>query len=127
MFALLIALNLLWSFSGAPVASSAPSCGPAVYTRGEDYQLGSPVRTITEMILHGRLSSAFFYTAKGVGSYAASGWPMKWPLCLELLGLQLLLIRCDGEASKLQTATECKCEDFVLFPSSCKVSDWPFW
>lgn len=64
MFAPLIVLNLL-CFSVSPVALSALSCSAAVYTGGEDYQLGSPVRTITEMILCGRLSSSF-YTQRAV-------------------------------------------------------------
>lgn len=89
VFVLLIELNLLWRFTVAPVALSALSCGSAVYTRGRRLS-GSPVRTITEMILHGRLSSVFLDTASSVGSYAASGWHMKWALCLQLLGIHLL-------------------------------------
>lgn len=51
---------------------------------------------------------------------------MKRALCLELLGIQLLLIRCNGEDSKLHTATKCKREEFVLLPSLCKALNWHF-
>lgn len=52
---------------------------------------------------------------------------MPWvTLSLELLGIQRLLTRCNGEASKLQSATECTCDEFILFPSLFKVLNWSF-
>lgn len=52
---------------------------------------------------------------------------MPWvALSLGLLVIQWLLTRCSGEASKLQSATGCTCEDFILFLSFLKALNWPF-
>lgn len=80
----------------APVALIALSCGAAVISEGEDYQLGSPVRTIVEMVLHGRLSRAF-YTE-----------PAVWKLCLELLEIHLGSKVQQGSSKLLPSAV---CED----------------
>lgn len=116
MFALLIVLNLLWSFSVAPVALSALSCGATLYTGGEDYQWGSPVRTISEMIPRGRFSGAFITHSQ------CPGWHLPGAL-----GNTVATHKVQWGSQQVPICRWVQvCEDFILFPSLFEALNWPF-